>query len=235
MLSRSSAFESTTRVELDFTAVTRESNGTTEAFLRFCGASLLLGGVLAALLNLVLTPMLPIDEGSIALATSTALGIRLPLAAVSVALTTLGCVGLYLVQAHRIRFGALAFLVAGAGGFMTFAVEWVQFTLVRDLAFEASKTLVELQDSGALRRFDTTSAIAVATFTLGWLAVAIVTARAGVLSRRGPLLLIAGMVLVAALGALLGVWGAVVGNVILGSGWALLGWDLRATSAGKAI
>jgi hypothetical protein len=211
--------------------VVRQSPGTREdslaAFFRFTGGALFIGGALAALLNLTLTPMLPVESGSIAVSTSTVLLVRLSLAAVSVVLTTLGCVGLYLAQAHRLRFGALAFLVAGTGGFMTFAVECVQFTLVRDLAFEAPETLVRLQESGALSRFDLGFAIAVSTFALGWLAVAIVTFSAGVLSRRGPLTLIAGMVLVAALGALFGIWGAVAGNVVLGSGWAFLGWDLR--------
>jgi len=213
--------------------VARQSPGTLERFLRFSGGSLLLGGALAALLNLILTPMLPIDAGSIAIFTSTALGIRLPLAAVSVALTTIGCVGLYLAQAHRLRFGGLAFLVAGAGGFMAFAAECAQFTLVRDLAFEAPETLERLQEAGALTRFDMGFAIALATVVLGWLAVAVVTLRAGVLSRRGPLTLIAGVVLVAALGALAGIWGAVAGNVVLGSGWALMGWDLRRSASGR--
>lgn len=209
----------------------RQSPGTLEAFVRFSGGSLFIGGALAALLNLILTPMLPVEAGSIEVATSTALGIRLPLAAVSVALTTLGCVGLYLAQAHRVRFGALAFLVAGAGGFMTFAVECAQFTLVRDLAFEAPETLERLQESGALSRWDLGFVIAVATFALGWLAVVFVTIRARVLSRRGPLALLAGVLLIPALGGLFGIWGAVVGNVILGSGWALLGWDLRRWTA----
>lgn len=196
-------------------------------FIRLCGTSLLAGGLLAALLNLILTPLLPIEAGSIAVATSMALGIRLPLAAASVALTLLGCVGLYLAQAERLRLGGLAFLLAGVGGLMSFCAECVQFTLIRDLAFQVPETLKRLEGAGDLRRYDLAFAIAVATFALGWLAVAIVTLRAGVLGRRGPLVLIAGMVLIPLLGGLLGVWGAVAGNAVLGGGWALLGLDLR--------
>ena len=149
--------------------------GTSAAFLRFSGSSLLVGGVLAALLNLVLTPQLPIDAGTLAVSTSAAFGIRQPLAALSVALTIVGCVGLYLAQAHRLRFGALAFLVAGVGGLMAFCAECVQFTLIRDLAFQAPDTLEKLEGAGALSRYDLGFAIAVATFAVGWLAVAVVT------------------------------------------------------------
>lgn len=211
--------------------MTKAPTDKADGFLRFSGSALFLGGVLAALLNLILTPMLPTDQGSIAVLTSTVLGIRLPLAAVSVALTTLGCVGLYLVQAHRLRAGALAFLIAGAGGLMAFCAECVQFTLVRDLAFEAPEVFERLESSGALRRYDFGFAIAVATFALGWLAVAAVTLRARVLPRRGPLALLAGLVLLPALGGLLGLWGAVAGNLVLGSGWALLGLDLRSSAS----
>lgn len=210
--------------------MTKRPSDSTDGFLRLSGASLFLGGVLAALINLILTPMLPTEAGSIAILTSTPLVIRLPLAAVSVALTTFGSVGLYLVQAHRLRLGALAFLIAGAGGLMAFAAECVQFTLVRDLAFAIPETYEELESSGALRRFDVGFGVAVATFALGWLAVAAVTLRARVLPRRGPLTLLAGLVLLPALGGLLGIWGAVAGNLVLGSGWALLGLDLRSSS-----
>ena len=199
-------------------------------FVRFSGSALLIGGVLAALLNLVLTPQLPTDAGSVAVATSTAFAIRMPLAAASVALVTIGCVGLYLAHADRLRLGALAFLVAGVGGMMAFCAECVQFTLIRDLAFEAPEMLERLEEAGQLARYDLAFGIAVATFAVGWLAVAVVTLRAGVLSRRGPITLLLGMLLVPILGAAVGIWGAVVGNVVLGSGWALLGLDLRWSS-----
>lgn len=197
-----------------------------DTFIRFSGGSLVAGGVLAALVNAVLTPLLPADGGTVAVVTSTAFGIRMPLAAASMALVTVGCVGLYLVQADRLRFGAIAFLVAGIGGMMGFCLECVQFTLVRDLAFEAPEMLETLEEAGRLARYDLGFAIGFATFALGWLAVAVVTLRAGVLDRRGPILLLLGMFLVPILGAAVGLWGAVAGNVVLGAGWALIGLDL---------
>ena len=192
----------------------------------------MLGGALAALLNLILSPMLPVDAGSIELMTSTVLGIRLPLAAVSVALVTLGCIGLYLAQADRLRWGGLAFLIGFLGGLTAFAIEAVQVTLVRDLAFQAPEVLERLQSSGALVRYDVAFAIGAGIFVVGWLAVAAVTLRAGVLARRGPFALIGGLFLVPILGGLLGIWGMVAGNVVLGAGWVLLGLDLRRVARG---
>lgn len=205
--------------------------GAAQAFVPFAGTSLFAGGLLAALLNLVLTPQLPTDGGSIAVMTSTAFAIRMPLAATSLVLVTIGCVGLYLVHAHRLRLGSVAFLVAGIGGMMSFCAECVQFTLIRDLAFQAPETLERLENAGELSRYDLAFAIAVAVFALGWLAVAVVMLRAGVLGRRGPWAFIVGMFLVPLLGAAGGVWGAVAGNVVLGGGWALLGLDLRRSAS----
>lgn len=205
----------------------------TRAFVRFAGGSLLVGGVLAALVNAILSPMLPADDGSIAVYTSTAYGIRMPLAALVVALVTAGSVGLYLAQAHRLRFGALAFLFAGFGGLMVFWAEAAQATLIRDLAFGDAKALQALEEAGALIRWDVTFAVAAGVFMIGWLAVGVLTWRLGVLERRGAVLLLAGMFLVPLLGALAGIWGASVGNVVLGSGWALLGFDLRRSTGGK--
>ena len=59
------------------------------------------------------------------------------------------------------------------------------------------------------------------------------TLRAGVLARRGPVVLLLGMFLATLLGALVpGMRGAVVGSVVLGGGWVLLGLDLRRAVTG---
>lgn len=204
------------------------------AFIRFSGAALLSGGVLAVLVNGILSPMLPAGEGSIAVYTSTAFSIRMPLAALVVALVTLGSVGLYLVQAERLRLGRLAFLLAGVGGMMVFWLEATQATLIPDLAFGDPEALLALEEAGALVRWDVGFAVAATIFTLGWLAVGVLTWRLGVIDRRGPMALVAGMFLVPILGAVASLWGMVVGNVVLGAGWALLGLDLRRVASGSS-
>lgn len=206
----------------------------TRRLIRLCGTALVAGGLLAALVNAILTPLLPTGTGGAAVAGSLAFGIRMPLAAASVAMTTFGVVGLYLALAHRLRWGSLAFLVAGVGGLLAFCAECVQFTLVRDLAFEVPEVLDRLQGADQLARYDLGFAIAVSLFALGWLAVGFVTLRAGVLPKRGPLTLLAGLFLLPLLGGLAGIWGAVAGNMVLGAGWVLLGVDLsRSAESGK--
>lgn len=204
----------------------RQAADPIRGLIRIGAAALVAGGVLAGLINAILTPLLPADEGSVAVNTSTAFGIRMPIAAAVVVLLTLGCLGLYLRHADRLRFGALAFLIAGIGGMMAFGVESVQFTLVRDLAFAAPEMLEKLEDAGELRRYDLAFGIGAGTFAVGWLAVAILTMRLKVLPRRGPLTLLAGMFVVPILGGAGGLWGAAIGNLVLGGGWALLGVDL---------
>ena len=65
---------------------------------------------------------------------------------------------------------------------MAFAAECVQFTLVRDLAFEIPETFERLENSGALTRWEMAFMVTVTTFAVGWLAVAVVTLRTGVLA-----------------------------------------------------
>lgn len=206
-------------------------SGEGRGLARFTGGCLLLGGVLAALVNLVLTPLLPTDGGTVAVSTSAAFALRMPLAAAVVALTALGLIGLYLVQAHRLRLGALAFLVAGIGSLMVFHTEVVQVTLIRDLALATPETLERLEREGRLGLYDLSFMVAVGTFTVGWLAVLAVTLRARVVDRRGPLTVLAALFLIPILGGLAGIWGAVLGNLALGAGWALLGHDVRTAAA----
>jgi len=68
--------------------------------------------------------------------------------------------------------------------------------------------------------------IAFGAFTLGWLAFGIATLRGGILPRRGSWILIAGFVLIPLLGWAR-LWGAIVGNAVLASGWMMLGWEVR--------
>ena len=203
-----------------------------DGLIRACGTALALGGLVAAGLNLVLTPRLPVSEGLSAVAASSAFGLRMPLAALVVVLTLAGCLGLYLVQAHRLRWGWLVFLITAVGSLMVFCIECVQFTLVRDLAFAIPDQLEQLDADGALSRYDTGFAIGGATIALGWIGVAGVTLATKAIARRGPLALLAGILLIPILGAAVGLWGAVAGNVVLGAGWFLMGLDLRRATAG---
>ena len=60
---------------------------------------------------------------------------------------------------------------------------------------------------------------------LAWSGIAV--AAGGVYARRGPILVIAGFFAIPILSAALpDVWGPILGNAVLGSGWIVLGYEL---------
>ena len=92
------------------------------------------------------------------------------------------------------------------------------------------KTLTTLQAGPGPSLFDVGALVAVGTFALGWVALAVVTLRARILSRGAAILVIAGFFATPSLQPLLpGVWGAVVSNSILGAGWFWLGYEIGAS------
>ena len=199
--------------------------------MRFCGSSLIAAGALAALANVVWTPRLPYSEGTVAVASSSAFFARMGLASASVALLALGVIGLYLAHADRLRLGAFTFLLAGFGCVLTFWLEFVQFTLIRDLATTIPQVFARIEGDGSLTAYDRAFAVSAGVFALGWIAMSIVILRQGLLPWRGPAAFLSGLVLVPVLGATMpGLWGAVAGNVIVALGWVLLGVDLRAVA-----
>jgi hypothetical protein len=203
---------------------------TNTRFLRWTGLALACGGALTFLLNASLTPLLPRGGSFVETARSSVFLWRQSAAALAVALLLFGSVGLYLRQAERAgRFGAIAFAAAFLGSALVLATEWTQIFDVRDLAFRAPDTLRALEAGRGPHLSDIGALIALGIFTLGWIALAVSTLRAGLLSRRAATLVIVGFFAIPLLGAA-GLWGAVAGNAILGSGWCWLGWEVFATS-----
>jgi len=197
-------------------------------FLRWTGAALAAGGALDFLINACLTPWLPRGVSFAETVASPIFPWRAGMAAAAAALLMFGSVGLYLRQAERAgRFGAVAFAVALVGSALVLATEWVQLFDIRDLALRAPQTLTKLQAGPGLSLFDVGALVAVGTFTLGWVALAVVTLRARILSSGAAILVIAGFFATPSLQPLLpGVWGAVVSNSILGAGWFWLGYEI---------
>ena len=208
------------------------------AFLRWTGVALASGGVLTFLINAGLTPFVPRGVPFAEVAASSVFLWRQSAAALAAALLLFGSVGLYLHQAERAhRFGALAFVMAFLGSALLLATEWTQVFDIRDFALRAPEALnvvnaghghgPSLSDLGAL--------IALGMFTIGWIALAISTLRRRTLSRWAAGLVIAGFFSIPLLSAALpGLWGAIVGNGILGAGWLWLGYDLHKVAATPA-
>jgi hypothetical protein len=201
--------------------------------VRWTGVSLASGGALVFLLNVGFTPFLlhgvPFEET----AASPVFLWRQSASAFAAALLLFGSVGLYLAQAERTgRWGAVAFVAAFLGSALLLAWEWCDVFILYDLAVREPLALRTLEKARGLTLYDWGAIVPLALFTLGWIALAASTMRASPVLRRPALLVVAGFFVIPLLGAAIGLWGAILGNAVMGSGWLLLG---RAVVKGAAI
>lgn len=192
------------------------------------GAALIGGGVVTMFVNAVLSPMMPYDAPFAELASSTVFLWRLALAALGVLLLLLGFPGLLHRAGERLSLvGGCAFAVAFVGTALLFAHEWSQVFFVRPLAFVAPDALQAMEDVKGPDAFEIEGIVVLAVFTLGWIALSIALIVGRTLSLFGPLLIIAGFFAIPILTVSgLGLWGAILGNVVLSSGWIVLGRGL---------
>ena len=195
--------------------------------VRYAGVALAAAGALTIVVNAIVTPTLPRGVPFADVAASTPFLIRQSLAALAAILLMFGCVGLHLRQMDSVgRFGAIAFVLAFSGTALLLGVEWTQIFEVRDMALREPEALNRL-DAGGLSRADIGAMIALAALVVGWLAFAISTLKAGVLPRRAVWLVVAGLFATPFLSAVMPpLVAAALGNVVLGSGWIWLGFDL---------
>ncbi len=194
-------------------------------FLKRCGFALLLGGLLLALINLVLTPLMPSGEDEAATRLSAIYLVRLSASGLAALFLLFGCIGAHLAQRHAAgRFGAFAFGVVFVGNALVVAIEWSNVFVLRAVAETLPEALAALDASTLMTIGFAASA---GLFGLGWLLLAISMLRSGVFARWTAVAIIAGFVAIPALAATpLGLAGAIAGNVILGLGIAGLGRDL---------
>jgi hypothetical protein len=136
-----------------------------------------------------------------------------------------GSIGLYLAQEGRNRpFGALAFVTAFVGSTLVVAWEWVGVFVLRVLAIRTPGALRALEDAEGVNLYDIGAIVPISLFTLGWLALAAWSWRFTPTLRTPSALVVVGIFAIPLLSAAIGPgWGGAVGNVILGSGWCLLG------------
>jgi hypothetical protein len=201
-------------------------------FLAWAGTALAAAGVLMVVINVGLTPFLRTDVPYHEIAASSVFLWRQSLSAVAAVLLLVGSIGLFLHQTDIPgRFGTVGFVLAFLGSALLLANEWGQVFFVRDLARRAPDVLLELESADGPSLMDIGAMIALVTFTLGWIAFSVSMLLAGVYSRTGPILVIAGFLAIPILGAALPAsWGPIVGSTILGCGWILLGRELYQTN-----
>lgn len=197
-------------------------------FIRRCGRSLLFGGALTILINVIATPLLRRNQASTILASTDIFLIRQAASGVAALLLIFGCLGLHLAQRTTSgSFGAAAFLMSFIGGCFLFAVEWTNVFVLRALA-RSNPDAFRALDNDSLMNAGFVSALAL--FALGWLLLCVSLWRTGVLPRRGAVVTLAGLLAIPVLQATLGLGGAIAGSVVLGLGLMELG---RALAAGS--
>ncbi len=200
-------------------------DGRMNEFTRRSGIALILGGALLILINVILTPMLPTQEGEEILRTSTIYLFRLSASVVTAMLLLFGCFGVHLAQRSASGvFGKMAFIVAFVGNSLLVAVEWSNVFVLRAVA-QTNPEALGLLDKSSL--MTTGFASAAGLFMLGWLLLAVNILLARVFSRRVAITIIAGLILIPVLTASpIGMAGAILGNVVLGLGIIGLGHAL---------
>lgn len=193
--------------------------------LKLFGISLLMGGVLLILLNIILTPLLPLEQDEAFLRTSTVYLLRLSAAGLSAIFMLFGCIGVYLAQRDTAGvFGTVAFLVAFAGNTLMVCIEWSNVFVLRAAAQSYPEALTAL-DKSALLNMGFASAAGL--FALGWILLAASLIISKIFACWIPITVIAGLVLVPVLGATpLGLAGSIIGNTVFGFGIAAMGWNL---------
>jgi hypothetical protein len=194
-----------------------------------CGIAVVAGGALTLLINAGLSPFIEAGAPFSETAASSVFFWRQVLSALVAALLLIGSVGLHLRQAGRAgRYGMISFIMAFLGSAILLAQEWNQVFFVHELARRAPDMFWTMESAEGANLFDIGAMIALAMFTLGWIAFSISMLRAGVYSKRGPILVIAGFFAVPILAAALpDVLGMIIGNAVLGCGWILLGFELH--------
>ena len=189
------------------------------------GVAVIIGGAMLIVVNAVVTPMLDLEAPFTEMMASNIYLWRLSLASLAVFLLMAGCPGLHAYQAARSgSFGKVAFALAFVGCALLFAHEWAQVFYVHSLAVVAPEALQAVEDVAGLNLYDLEAVIALMTFTLGWIVFAASMIRAGVFHRLAPILVIAGFFATPLFTVLATVkLGGALGNVVLGSGFILLG------------
>jgi hypothetical protein len=198
-------------------------------FIRGCGRSLLLGGALTILINVIATPLLHRNQASTILASTDIFLVRQAASGVAALLLIFGCLGLHLAQRTTSgAFGVAAFVTSFVGSCLLFAVEWTNVFVLRAVA-RSNPDVFRALDKNPLLSAGFISAAGL--FALGWLLLCISLWRTQILPRRGAIVTLAGLLAIPVLQATpLGLGGAVAGTVLLGLGLMVLGQALATGS-----
>ncbi len=194
------------------------------SFIRWCGLSLCVAAATTLALNVFVSPHLP--QGTFAtVAASPAYFLRQCIASAVALLLIFGVMGIQVGRIGRAgTFGAFAFVLALTGQVLLFAIEYGQAFQVHDYALNAP-AMLDAAIADPRRPLTIGALIAVATFFVGWMLLAISLLASRQVTRLGPALIVIGLPLMFATKGF-GVWGGIVTSAVTGAGWFLIGFEM---------
>jgi hypothetical protein len=196
-------------------------------FNRWLSLSLAVGGALALVVHLIVTPLVPSSEGFEVVASSSAFLWRQSLSAVVAAFILLGAAEILCRPAQGApRWAGPAAALAMLGSAALIAQEWGEIFIVRALALAEPAALVRLDSTPGIDSYDLGAMTALVLFTAGCLALIAAALRTPGATKAGPCLVLAGFFLIP-LGAALthSVLGTIPGDAVMDAGWILWGLD----------
>lgn len=196
-------------------------------FMQWLSLSLAVGGAVALVVHLVVTPLVPSSEGFDVVASSSAFLWRQSLSAVVAACILLGAAEILCRPAAGApRWSGPAAALAMLGSAALIAQEWGEIFIVRALALAEPAALVRLDSAPGIDSYDAGAMTALVLFTVGCLALIAAALRTTGAVKIGPWLVLAGLFLIPLLTALTqSIFGAVAGSAVMDAGWILWGLD----------
>lgn len=197
-------------------------------FQTFSGSILVTGSICYFITNGIFTPLLPTDIPWTEVFASNIFLARLSFASLSVFLLLVGSIGLYRQQSESHgAFGSISYGLLFTGSVLVFAHEWGQVFFLHELAKVAPDGLEALENRDGFNLYDVEMFAGLIGFMVGWILFAISMLKTKKFSFAGPTLILIGLFAAPILGAVAPFpWGFVVGNLILASGWFVLGLEL---------
>lgn len=190
----------------------------------------MLAGVSFAIPNTVILPFVDFNLPFSELLISTPFLYRMIFAALTVAFLLFGSIGIYLHHQEVKKatlFRNIAFILAFFGSAFMFANEWHQIFVLPDVANIDLKVVEQIGSEEQIGRYGIGAMIAMSVFSLGWILYSISMLADKLLKRWGPLLVIAGFFLIPLVSAFTTpIIGGIVGGVILGTGFLLIGKEV---------
>lgn len=194
------------------------------SFVRWCGLALCVAAVTTLALNVFVSSRLP--AGTFAtVAASPVYFLRQCIASAVALLLVFGIGGIQVGRLGRVGvFGTIAFVLAFTGQILLFAIEYGQAFQIHDYALNAPAILnAAMVDPH--RPLAIGALIAIGTFFVGWLLLAISLIVSRHFARLGPALILIGLPLLFVTKGL-GIWGGIITSAVTGAGWFLIGIEM---------